>query len=118
MNGMDILIFLFLLLLVVAVGIIIGAVFRLSRDVKNEAHALVSLSVLMNGMKIRQDLAELDNLRQNMREAIEHEDFEAAKKLGKLVDQQRGIVEDELNSFNKRYGDIAEISVTRVKKEK
>ena len=68
------------------------------------------------GLKIQADIQQINNIKNQISEAAEREDFETAAQLKEAVDSMAKNLERELAVFNKEYGDVVDINVCAVRK--
>ena len=70
------------------------------------------------GLKIQADIQQINDIKNQISEAAEREDFETAAKLKEAVDSMARNLEREIAVFNKEYGDVVDINVCAVRRGK
>ena len=85
------------------------------RDMRRFKSLMIQMNAMLFGLKIKQDLEGLNNLQHHLQQCVDSEDFENAKKLKKVIEEQTEHLTEQLSMFKKMYGDICDINVDIVK---
>ena len=88
---------------------------RLRRDFGKQKALMMHMNATLFGIKIRQDIDTMQEMKAHMQHCVDEEDFENAEKLKKLIVKQAKSIENQLEMFRKVYGDICDINVEVIK---
>jgi len=88
---------------------------RQQRDIHGLKVILFKVYALSSASSLRDSFRELNKLEQLLGEAVENEDFDAAEKLKDTIHRQREETERAVKAFNETFGDLADVTVFKMR---
>lgn len=85
------------------------------RDIRRSKSMMVRMNAMIFGLKIKQDLEGLNKLQTRLLGCVQNEDFENAKRLKKVIEEQTENLTEQLAMFKEMYGDICDINIDLAK---
>lgn len=85
-------------------------------DVRKMMKLMQNTQAILLGMKIRDDLKLIEEMKRDLRICVENEEFEDAEKLKSLIRTHADNLTEQIELYNKTFGDIANINIEIIKK--
>ena len=87
---------------------------RLNNEIIEMRAAVFRVMAIVSAMHIKQVFDHIADMKKMLRDCIQAEQFEEAKRINDIIASQAEASKEEIENFKKLFGDIADINVEEV----